>query len=212
MYMTNNDKQLSATAKRTIKHIISVYLELLEKKPFEKITIQQICEAAEINKSTFYNYFDDKYQLTSIIVHNICQDFANKFVSNVVETKSQNFGLANFYNVCEKYKTSFSALYKIENLELNIQNEISKAFYAAYKDMKKPHTPYNLELESWVFSFYTLVPFRAFVLAETPPTAEEFTKLTFFSFTNVYAIHTGVNADKLIEFILANTNNENLKK
>ena len=204
--------KLSASAKRMKKLIISSYLELLGKYQFEKITIQLICEAAEINKSTFYNYFEDKYQLTKEIIHTVCSDFADEFVENIVDTSRTNFGLANFYGICEKYKPTLSRLYKIENLDLNIQNEISTAFHSAYKKMTKPHTPYNLEIESWVFAFYTFVPFKEFIMAPQPPTIEEFTKMTFYSFSNVYAMHTGVEANKLIDFILENTNNTNLKK
>ncbi|WP_241522238.1 TetR/AcrR family transcriptional regulator [Staphylococcus intermedius] len=38
-------------------------LELLNEKQFNVITIQMICERAEINRSTFYRYFEDKYDL-----------------------------------------------------------------------------------------------------------------------------------------------------
>ncbi|MEJ7407930.1 TetR/AcrR family transcriptional regulator, partial [Staphylococcus epidermidis] len=30
---------------------------------FDEITVQKICEVAEINRSTFYRYFQDKYDL-----------------------------------------------------------------------------------------------------------------------------------------------------
>lgn len=33
------------------------------KKPFEEITVGELCEGAQYPRATFYNYFDDKYDL-----------------------------------------------------------------------------------------------------------------------------------------------------
>ena len=38
-------------------------LELLEKKSFQKITVNDICQSALVSRSTFYMHFEDKYQL-----------------------------------------------------------------------------------------------------------------------------------------------------
>lgn len=56
-----NKKNPSITAKRTLKLLTDTLTELLEKEPFEKITIIKICEKSMIPRATFYNYFDDKY-------------------------------------------------------------------------------------------------------------------------------------------------------
>ena len=34
-------------------------LELLEKKPLEKISVTQVCQTADVNRSTFYAYYPD---------------------------------------------------------------------------------------------------------------------------------------------------------
>lgn len=38
-------------------------MELLESKEFEKITVGEICEACNYPRATFYNYFDDSFDL-----------------------------------------------------------------------------------------------------------------------------------------------------
>jgi len=38
-------------------------MELLEKKSFRKITVNDICQNAMVSRSTFYMHFEDKYQL-----------------------------------------------------------------------------------------------------------------------------------------------------
>lgn len=37
--------------------------ELLSRKPFEEITVNEVCEHSKYPRATFYNYFDDKYDL-----------------------------------------------------------------------------------------------------------------------------------------------------
>jgi AcrR family transcriptional regulator len=54
---TNQTKQL----------IRNAMLEVMEKNSFESMTIDQISEKAMITRSTFYRYYDDKYELVSEI-------------------------------------------------------------------------------------------------------------------------------------------------
>lgn len=49
--------------KDTKKLIFDTFIELLEKKPFDKITVKDIVEACEINRNTFYYYYSDIYDL-----------------------------------------------------------------------------------------------------------------------------------------------------
>ena len=48
---------------KTKTAIHNTFLELRSKKPLEKITIKELCEKAQINKSTFYSHYKDIYDL-----------------------------------------------------------------------------------------------------------------------------------------------------
>ena len=37
--------------------------ELLHKKPFQKISVNELCESALVSRSAFYANFEDKYHL-----------------------------------------------------------------------------------------------------------------------------------------------------
>lgn len=50
-------------AKRTLEAFSTTMFELLTKKSFEDLTVNEICEKSNYPRSTFYNYFDDKYDL-----------------------------------------------------------------------------------------------------------------------------------------------------
>ena len=61
-----------ATDRRTkyTKSVIRQALfDLLKEKPLNKITVTDICKMADINRSTFYSYYEDVYALLTQI-HN----------------------------------------------------------------------------------------------------------------------------------------------
>ena len=49
---------------KTKNSIINTFLELRSKKELEKITVKELCEKAQINKSTFYSHYHDLYDLS----------------------------------------------------------------------------------------------------------------------------------------------------
>ena len=54
------DNRKTRYTRRVIKES---YYELLAEKPFDKITVKEICERADINKGSFYNHFENIYTL-----------------------------------------------------------------------------------------------------------------------------------------------------
>lgn len=62
-----------ARVKKTKEKLFSAFRALLSEKPFEDITIQEICSRAEIRRATFYKHFTDKYDflatMTASIIH-----------------------------------------------------------------------------------------------------------------------------------------------
>lgn len=56
-------KPLTRGAKRTLDALRREMFSLLAEKPFEAITVGELCENAQYPRATFYNYFDDKYDL-----------------------------------------------------------------------------------------------------------------------------------------------------
>ena len=45
--------------KKTKETIIDAFWQLLEEKPFNKITVQNIVERCHLNRNTFYYHFQD---------------------------------------------------------------------------------------------------------------------------------------------------------
>lgn len=56
-------KPIMRGARRTLDALSGAMFSLLSEKAFEAITVGELCEQARYPRATFYNYFDDKYDL-----------------------------------------------------------------------------------------------------------------------------------------------------
>ncbi|HWJ77972.1 MAG TPA: TetR/AcrR family transcriptional regulator C-terminal domain-containing protein [Niallia sp.] len=63
---------------RKTKQLIQVsFMQILEEKPFDSITIGDITKKAKINRGTFYLHFTDKYDLLERIEQQLFADLGN---------------------------------------------------------------------------------------------------------------------------------------
>ena len=77
-------------------------LSLLEKKPFEYITISEICEKAEVNRSTFYLHYENTSDLlketTTYVLDNFTSYFSVDAESIVAQFANCNLEDLKFVN------------------------------------------------------------------------------------------------------------------
>ena len=59
----------------TKKAIVASFLKLCAKKQPDKITVRDIVDDCEINRNTFYYYFQDIYALIDEVFGILCADF-----------------------------------------------------------------------------------------------------------------------------------------
>ncbi|MGL5899464.1 MAG: TetR/AcrR family transcriptional regulator [Lactobacillaceae bacterium] len=64
----------SVGVKRTLMAFEDAMFNLLGKQTFEKVTVSEICAQAMYPRATFYNYFDDKYDLLEYCWNSISQN------------------------------------------------------------------------------------------------------------------------------------------
>lgn len=61
-------KQESAAARRTKSHLQQALLELVKNKGFHHVTVKDIVEQSDYNRTTFYLYYHDKYDLSDALI------------------------------------------------------------------------------------------------------------------------------------------------
>lgn len=63
-------------------------ITLLHEYSMEQISVKMICQKAGINRSTFYNYFDDKYQLCDAVMNASIEVFLGMFEERIDQANS----------------------------------------------------------------------------------------------------------------------------
>ena len=77
---------------KTKKSIINAFIELRSKKSLEKISIKELCEKAQINKSTFYSHFADIYDLSDSLEDELLQSIIRDLPETIkVVTEPEEF-------------------------------------------------------------------------------------------------------------------------
>lgn len=64
---------------RSAEKMHNALITLLNKKDFELITVKEICELAEVNRSTFYLHYDNSYDLLKETIEAVYKDFFSRF-------------------------------------------------------------------------------------------------------------------------------------
>lgn len=68
--MNKNDRRYI----KTEKAIKQVFIQLIDEKGFEKVTIKDITDRADLNRATFYLHYKDKYDLLSSCQEGVLKD------------------------------------------------------------------------------------------------------------------------------------------
>lgn len=126
---------------KTQNAIKEAFMELRTKKPMEKITVTELCKLACINKSTFYDHYEDIYALSERleietvvhIIESIPRDLDYTFENPEVFTKELSIAFAKHM---DQIKVLFSG--RNRNCLANHLERLVKQYiyekYPKYKD------------------------------------------------------------------------------
>ena len=64
---------------KTKKNIRDAFIELRKEHPLDEIKVNMLCEKAMINKTTFYNHYQDIYHLSEELEAEVLEDFLSNF-------------------------------------------------------------------------------------------------------------------------------------
>lgn len=135
-------KKVDRRIAKTKKAIYRAFAELLSEKNINDITIKDIADKADINRKTFYNYYNGIYDLTGEIENSIIDSF-----EQVLRNTNVNELLHNPYSM-------FEALTRIINSNLDFyqhlisiesnSNLVSKLFKSLKSRAKEVISQYTL--------------------------------------------------------------------
>jgi AcrR family transcriptional regulator len=110
-----------STAKETI---MEAFLQLLDKKDFEELSVKEIIRKAGFTRSTFYLHFADKYEL----MEEVRRELNGRFLS-FYAMESNQWGKPITYHLCEHVYT-YRAFYELEFSDANAIQKLSNKLAA----------------------------------------------------------------------------------
>lgn len=109
MNIQNNQRK-----KKSQEKIQKVFIELIQTKEINQITVSDICKKANLNRTTFYSNYIDIYDLANKIKENLFQAVLDLYPDETKEKKHSYDFLKLFKHIKENqlfYKTYFKLNY-----------------------------------------------------------------------------------------------------
>ncbi|MDO5292733.1 MAG: TetR/AcrR family transcriptional regulator [bacterium] len=92
-------------------------MSILETKEFEKVTVGEICEACNYPRATFYNYFDDSYDLLNYCWIAMMQDIKVDDYPDMVPEERVYIIFNRVYDYFDSYKERLQKIMMFNSLD-----------------------------------------------------------------------------------------------
>ena len=121
---------------KTKKNIRDAFLELRKKQSLDEIKVNALCEKAMINKTTFYNHYQDIYELAKELESEVLDSFFEKFSDIDMMLTDANRFINGMHAALEAENDMLRVLFmdKLEELIERIEKRIRK-YYAKEDQM-----------------------------------------------------------------------------
>ena len=119
---------------KTRKNIRDAFLELRKNHSLDEIKVNALCEKAMVNKTTFYNHYQDIYELSEELEKEVLDNFLNNFKDiDMMLTDSHRF-INGMHAVLESENEMLRIVFRdkmdelIDRIEKKIQNYYAKEY------------------------------------------------------------------------------------
>lgn len=121
---------------KTKKNIRDAFLELRRKQSIDEIKVNALCEKAMINKTTFYNHYQDIYELAKELESEVLDSFFNNFSDIDMMLTDANRFINGMHAALEAENDMLRILFmdKLDELVARIEKRI-RNYYAQEDQM-----------------------------------------------------------------------------
>lgn len=147
---------------RTDRAIITALVHLLKRKPFEKITVQDILDETPVTRATFYAHFRDKYEVAERMLEIFIQT-RNEIHSSFLS--SPTLSLDALTKNARFDKDFTDALLKIHTEKVDFRKTLAEEMEKEYVKTSKSPTR---EIEARIYAQAYLELYLSIMDANTP--------------------------------------------
>ena len=171
--------------RRTKRAIKLAFIKLVNEKGFSNVTIKEIAEEAIVNRQTFYNYYQDKYDLTEQLNDEYLAIFENLINQRIKVVQSQGRKIpliSDFYKSDDfaailTEREAKTALLSIQYDQNSFKNRLRTLFLKIIQEQLSLNFT-NLDL-SIIGNFY-IDTINAIVKSDVQPTEQDLAELRKF--------------------------------
>lgn len=186
------EKNIDIRVLKTKKNIKKVFFELMDEIGFSKITVRKIIECAEINRSTFYAHYSDKFDLLDELEKELLMGLKNIEHKGLTELILSDFNSDIFIANAQHFATHLKENGKF--ITLLISEKGDPAFLNKLSEMiKSIWLEENLEDKLTIPQSYAIAALLGmltsliieWVKSDFRETPQEFGLITFKIFQNI---------------------------
>ncbi|MDY2797028.1 TetR/AcrR family transcriptional regulator [[Pasteurella] aerogenes] len=156
---------------KTIKNINQIFLTLLQQKDFDEITVQDILDGAQINRTTFYKHYSNKNALAKQIIDEFQQTVFLPLLEKRFDLSRVDF-TQELQPVLLQNKEKIRLLWKIKAPKIHLKQDMYLLVKQKYienmrhmdlgKDM-------DIEFQGHMYASFAIAALTFIINANTPP-------------------------------------------
>lgn len=147
------DKKVDRRVKYTKMMLKESLIQLLQIKSIDKITIKEICELADINRSTFYSHYTDQHDLINQVQQELLKDI-NEYLDNYNFKGPETESFQMIVSILE-YIVANAELCKVL-LGKNRNRELQKEIMMLVQEQALREVSYENNMDEETIEYYTL--------------------------------------------------------
>ena len=107
---------------KTERAIRDAFFELLEESEFDKVSVTDITQRAQINRNTFYLHYSDKFNLVNSILIDFVQELSQQALKVIDQAEKPDTATFNQYFLtifvsANRIKKKYRILFRNRNIE-----------------------------------------------------------------------------------------------
>ena len=130
--------------RKTKANLYKGLISMLEEKSFEEIKVTDICQIALVNRSTFYDHFNDKYELLTSLIDDIkkevkenlkvekevtsVKEYCLELIKELMEYLDKNLDLYSKISILKKNNNSVAYDIVVDAAQANFMETINEKF------------------------------------------------------------------------------------
>ena len=143
-------------ARRTLEAFRRALLDALAEQSFESVTVNALCERADYPRATFYNYFDDKYDLLGYLWHCLAEEAGIGEATQIPPEDTLRVYFNRLYDIAEANEDAIRAFarlnqpegYLMSSFRIQIGRVVRSFFDRCTPEEQAAHHPVPAELVS----------------------------------------------------------------